>query len=293
MALSYTEAQHRAALGLDALPSEDILAVLLQGQAQAVASLQASVAQISAGAALMTRTVEAGGRLIYAAAGSSGLMAIADAAELGGTFGLPADQIVIMMAGGMPVDARMPGNTEDDTEEARRAAESIAPNDLVIALTASGSTPYPITIAQIAQTRGAQVIGISNAADAPLFAHSTVAIHAPTPPEVIAGSTRLGAGTAQKAVLNMMSTLMGIRLGHVHDGLMVNLVADNDKLRARARGMVAQIAKVDDETARRCLDASGGAVKPAVLMAAGATQERSTQLLGETNGHLRLALARL
>jgi len=293
MRLPQTESQHQSASGLDTLPDAEILGMLLDGQTRALASLASSLPEIGAGAALMAQTIEAGGRLVYAAAGSSGLMALADAAELSGTFGLAPGQIVILMAGGLPVDARMPGITEDDVADAAHAAAIIRATDLVIALSASGSTPYPLTIALVARQEGARVICISNNATARLFAHADVAICAATPPEVVAGSTRLGAGTAQKAALNMMSTLMGIRLGHVHDGLMVNLVADNTKLHARAVDMIMQIAAVDGGTARDCLQRSGGMVKNAVLMAAGATAERATTLLDDSKGHLRAALARL
>jgi N-acetylmuramic acid 6-phosphate etherase len=288
-----TEAQHIAAKGLDARSDAQILAVLLDGQVQAVNSLALMLPQVAAGATLMAHTVTSGGRLIYAAAGSSGMMAFADAVELGGTFGIPPAQIHILMAGGLPVDARMPGSTEDDTDDALAAAAVIQSGDAVITLSASGSTPYSILIAQIARERGAQVIGISNNAGAALFDHADIAIHAPTPPEVIAGSTRLGAGTAQKVVLNMMSTLMGIRLGHVHDGMMVNLVADNEKLRGRAAGMVAQIANVDTDSAKASLEKAGGVVKLAVLLASGADAAIAGQLLDDTKGNLRAALARL
>ena len=138
----------------------------------------------------------------------------------------------------------------------------------------------------------AKVIGIANAAGAKLFDHADVAICLPTPPEVIAGSTRMGAGTAQKVALNMMSTLMGIRLGQVHDGMMVGLVADNDKLRARAAAMVARIAGVEAGLAARALDLAQGAVKPAVLIALGQAPEAAQGLLSEANGNLRAAIAR-
>lgn len=288
-----TEAQHEAAKGLDALDDGQILSALLDGQVRAIESLGSALPQIAAAAALMAHTITAGGRLVYAAAGSSGMMAFADAVELGGTFGIAPRQIQIFMAGGLPVDSRMPGSTEDDSADALRVAATLDAGDTVIALSASGATPYSVTLARIARERGAQVIGISNNAGATLFNYANVAIHAPTPPEVIAGSTRLGAGTAQKAVLNMMSTLMGIRLGHVHDGMMVNVVADNEKLRGRVAGMVAQIADVDNDTAKASLEQAGGAVKLAVLLASGADAVRASQLLDETKGNLRAALARL
>jgi N-acetylmuramic acid 6-phosphate etherase len=294
MTLPRTETRHQAATGLDALADRDIVATLVRGQVTALGALEQAQDHIAQGAALMARSVVAGGHLVYVAAGSSGLMALADAAELGGTFGLDPAQIRILMAGGLPVDARMPGDTEDDAQAAQEAANTIAPTDTVIALSASGNTAYPTTIARIARQRDAQVICIANNPNAALFTHADVAICLPTPPELIAGSTRMGAATAQKAALNAMSTLMGIRLGHVHDGMMVSVVADNDKLRARAAAMVAQIAGVDGARAATCLQQAGGAVKPAVLLALGAVSlGAARQILDDTNGHLRAALARV
>jgi len=288
-----TETMHSIAEGLDVRTDEEVLAVLRDGQALAIGALPSVLEGVAAGACLMVQTIENGGRLVYAAAGSSALMALADAAELGGTFGIGAEQIRVLMAGGLPVDARMPGGTEDDVEKATSAAQAIQEGDTVIALSASGTTPYPMTIAKIARDRGAKVICIANNEGAPIFGYAHVEICIPTPPEVIAGSTRMGAGTAQKATLNMMSTLMGIRLGHVHDGMMVNMVTDNAKLRARAATMVAKIANVDCEAAKSALAQTQGAVKPAVLLAAGATLSEARHLLSESKGHLRAALARM
>ncbi|HGG65383.1 MAG TPA: N-acetylmuramic acid 6-phosphate etherase [Rhodobacteraceae bacterium] len=291
MALPQTEAVSTECSGIDTMPEAAVLARVLAGQKAAIAAVEAAMVPIAAAADMMAARLRDGGRLVYAAAGSSALMAIADGLELGGTFGIAPDRIHLLMAGGLPVDATMPGHTEDDVSEAEQAAKDIRRGDVVIAVTASGSTPYPCTISELAQKAGARTIGIANNADAPLFATSDIAIHLPTPPEVIGGSTRLGAATAQKAALNMMSTLMGIKLGHVHDGMMVNLLADNAKLRKRAAGMVAAIAGVDDARADACLQASGGAVKPAVLLAAGVDDlEQASALLNATHGNLRVAL---
>jgi N-acetylmuramic acid 6-phosphate etherase len=284
---------HTAAERLDARTDLEILTILRDGQAQAIDVLPTVFDAVVTGAHLMAQTIAEGRRLIYAAAGSSALMALADAAELGGTFGIDADQIRILMAGGLPIDARMPGGTEDDVEEATRAAQGIGAQDTVIALSASGTTPYPMTIARIARDRGANVICIANNEGAPIFDYAHVEICIPTQPEVIAGSTRMGAGSAQKATLNMMSTLMGVRLGHVYDGMMVNLIADNAKLRARAAATVAKIADVNAEAAQRALAQTQGTVKPAVLLAAGATLTEADHLLSETKGNLRAALARM
>lgn len=294
MVVLTTEKPHPEAPGLDARPDYQILASLLRGQQAALsdAVFAPALPQIAQGAGLMARAITDGGRLIYAAAGSSGVMALSDAAELGGTFGIPPAQITILMAGGVPVDASMPGGTEDDTPD--RQALPIAPGDVVIAITASGSTPYPLAIAEEARIRGARVIAIASNADAPIFDLADVAICLAVPPEIIAGSTRMGAGTAQKAALNMMSTLMGIRLGHVHDGLMVNMLPENRKLRQRAAVVVARIADVDLDRARRALEASDYAIKPAVLLALGAASAtEALRLIEECQGHLRPAMARL
>ncbi len=288
-----TETLHPDADGIDARPDHEVLAALLAGQRAALRAVEPAIPAIGEAAQRMAQTIRAGHRLIYCGAGSSALMALADAAELGGTFGIPASRIMLCMAGGIPTDAHMPGDTEDDLSAAERAAETVLPGDLIIAITASGSTPYPLALARAARMRGAQVIGIANNPDAALFDLSDTAICLATPPEIIAGSTRLGAATAQKAALNMMSTLMGIRLGQVHDGMMVGLIADNAKLRDRAAAIVARIACTSPARATASLAQAAGAVKPAVLIALGLQQPQAEALLRETDGNLRAAIARL
>ncbi len=289
-----TEMLRDAAVDLDLKPNPEILSCLLQGQQDALASVAGSLNEIAAGAEILTETIRQGGRIFYAAAGSSGLMCLADAAELSGTFGLPPERIRICMAGGVPTDAAMPGHTEDDEAEAQTAAKDVTAQDAVIAISASGSTPFAVAFAKLARNSGAQTICIANNPDAKLFTHSTCAIHLQTPPEIIAGSTRMGAATAQKAALNLMSTLMGIRLGHVLDGLMVNVIADNKKLKARALGIVKKITGSSDTLARDALTRSEGHVKTAILLAAGVSaRDRAEQILQETGGQVRPALERL
>ncbi|MCP5085291.1 MAG: N-acetylmuramic acid 6-phosphate etherase [Rhodobacteraceae bacterium] len=294
MSLQQTEYLHAAAKGLDALPDADILCHLHDSQSQAVQAVAPVLTEIAAAAHLMAHTVRSGGRLIYTAAGSSGLMAMADALELPGTFGIEQSQIAILMAGGLPTDGTMPGHSEDDTAEADTFARTIKSCDLVIALSASGTTPHALQLARAATLAGAQTVCIANNRSAPLFDTASVAICLATPAEVVAGSTRLGAGTAQKVALNLMSTLMGVLLGHVHDGMMVNLIADNTKLRARAATIVKTITGASPEQAENTLSRTGGAIKPAVLLAAGAqTQEQAVALLKHSDGHLRPALTEL
>lgn len=288
-----TEGLHPAAKGLDARPGQEVLDVLLTGQAAAVETVRGALPAIEAGAALMTAAIRAGHRIVYAGAGSSALMANADGLELSGTFSIPPEQVLLLMAGGLPNDSAMPGASEDDAREGELAAERIRAGDTVIAVTASGSTPYPVAVAVGAKAKGANIVAMANNPGALIFDHADVAICLPTPPEVIAGSTRMGAGTAQKVALNLMSTLMGIRLGRVHDGMMVGLRADNIKLRARARAMVMQIAGVDADTATMALAKAGGEVKPAVLIAAGRTADAAADLLAASDDNLRAAIARV
>lgn len=296
MSIKQTEMSHARSRGLDTAPAEEALQILAEGQAEAAKAVQAAIPDIAAAARLAADCITAGGRLVYAAAGSSGLMALADALELPGTYGLAPDRIRVLLAGGMAMLTRMEGGPEDDaaSAEAEIAALKLGPHDCVIALTASGSTPYPLAAVAAARTTGARTIGISNNRGAALFEDVDVAICLPTPPEVIAGSTRMGAGTAQKIALNMLSTMMAMHLGHVHDGYMVNVIADNLKLQARARGIVTAITGADDTAAESALLQAGGAVKPAVLIAAGAANLLHAQhLLAEHGGHLRPALAAL
>ena len=294
MPLPRTESLHDMAHGLDQRPLGQIAQILAEGQAEAARAVLAAAPAICDGARAMARSLSRGGALFYVAAGSSGLMAAADAMELGGTFGIAPERVHILMAGGLPTSAAMPGDTEDDTSGLDEALGPLAPGDTVIALSASGSTPYTLAAARIARARGATVVGLANNAGGPLLALADVAVLLATPPEVLSGSTRMGAGTAQKIALNMLSTLMAVELGHVYDGMMVNLVADNDKLRARARGIVTSITGADTATATRALAEARGAVKPAVLLAAGApTRAAAESLVSDTNGHLREALRRL
>jgi N-acetylmuramic acid 6-phosphate etherase len=296
MALKQTEMTHAEARGFDERPAHEAAAVLARAQAQAAESVVQAAGDIARGAELAAECLVEGGRLIYAAAGSSGLMALADALELPGTYGIPRDRIRMLLAGGFAALEDMRGGPEDDAEAARAdvVAAEIGAGDCMIAVTASGSTPYPVAALTEARARGARAIGIANNPDVPLFAHADVAICLPTPPEVIAGSTRMGAGTAQKIALNMLSTIMAARLGHVHDGYMVNLVADNLKLRRRAQLMVAAISGVAEDEAARALELADGSVKLAVVLAAGASDLRDAEeKLAAADGRLRSALAGL
>ncbi|MEO1102583.1 MAG: N-acetylmuramic acid 6-phosphate etherase [Pseudomonadota bacterium] len=275
---------------IDSLAPEVALAAMLASHQRAAEAVAGALAPIARAAEAVATCVEAGGTLLYAAAGSSGLMALSDACELPGTFRIPEANVRIEMAGGIPVDARMPGDTEDDTASAARATESLGAADVVIVLSASGTTPYACAVAQAGRARGSTIVAIANVATAPLLDLADIAIAVPTAPEVVGGSTRLGAGTAQKIALNMLSTQAGALLGHIHDGLMVNVHADNAKLRNRARDIVATIADVAPERAAEALGEADFDVKTAVLLAAGASPETARLLLDQNRGRLRKCL---
>jgi N-acetylmuramic acid 6-phosphate etherase len=292
MASRGTEASNEKARGLDILSSGEILALLGSAQQQAARAVDAARDAIAEAAELAANTISAGGKLIYAGAGSSGLMAMADALELPGTYGIANEQIVILLAGGVSDLLDLKGAPEDDIEQARADAERhVAAGDCVISISASGSTPYALAVADVARAKDAKVIAIANNAGAKLFDGADVAILLETPPEMISGSTRMGAGTAQKIALNMFSTLMAIKLGHVLDGHMINLRADNMKLQHRAARIVSEISGVEIADAGRLVDAASGSVKTAILLAAGAEDKSSAEaMLRESGQNVRRAL---
>ena len=291
-----TEDLHPASAGLQELADSDVLTRLLDGQIHAAEAVRAALPAIAEAARVTARALGAGGRVIYAGAGSSGVMALSDSLELAGTFGTPAGSSPALLAGGAATLLHMANAAEDD--EALAAADcartGFTPDDAVICVAASGRTPYTLAIARASRAAGTPVIGLANVPGARLLAECDVAILLDTGPELVAGSTRMGAATAQKIALNMISTLAGIRMGHVHEGRMVNLTADNSKLRDRAARIVADLSGADAAKARAMIDRSDGAVKPAVLLAAGAADPaHAADLLADAEGHLGPALAAL
>jgi N-acetylmuramic acid 6-phosphate etherase len=268
-------------------------AAMLASYRRAIESVAAASDDIRAAALRLAVTWRAGGRLIYVGAGSSGLAAAADAAELPGTFGLDENRIAIVLAGGTTEAFRINAGAEDDAAagEAAIAAFSDLARNAVIAVSASGSTPFTVAAAAEARRRGAFVIGIAHQKGSPLLSGADAPILLESGEEALRGSTRLAAGTAQKAALGMLSTLMGFELGHIHQGLMVNLKADNAKLRDRARGIVAMIAGISEAEAEAALRAAGGQVKPAILIAhGGVSMSEAVGWLAKAEGRIDHAL---
>ena len=294
--LPTTETADDRYLGLDTWVDAAVLEAFLDGQRRAIESVAPAIPNLSRAAELIVDALSGGGRLVYLAGGTPALISLGDALELPQTFGISRNQIVLLLAGGHAITHNLTGVDEDKPElgeqDVRNAA--VGPADCVLATSASGSTPYTVAGLALAHKLGARTIAIASNRDAPLFQHADVAVFLDAGPEVLSGSTRMGAGTAQKAALNMLSTLVGIRLGHVHDNYMVNVLADNTKLRKRATRIIATTAGVDIPAAEKALQASGGEVKPAILLAAGAaTLEAANAVLERHKGFIRSALAEM
>ena len=281
--------------GLDEWSDEEILDAFWEGQARAVAEVRPALPSIAAAARAIAGRVEPDGRLVYVGAGSSGRQAALDGMELGATFSWPDERVALVLAEGPRLELGYLGRFEDDEDDARTRIRDLAlrPNDVLIAVAASGRTPFTRAAAETAREAGALVVAIANNSEAPLLALAHVPILLETGAEVISGSTRMNAGTAHKAALGLLSSLAMTRLGHVHDGLMVSMRFENAKLRQRAAEIVAEIAGCSEEDAARALETCGGSIKAASLVMRGADPREAERLLAEARGNLRAALARL
>jgi N-acetylmuramic acid 6-phosphate etherase len=282
----------------DLWDDRSILSAIWEGQMAAISSLRAALPALeaavqSAVVRLQSANSSKPGRLAYVGAGTSGLLAMQDAMELSPTFGWPMERILFLMAGGDGARLRPLGDCEDDQEQALRDANlaDFHDHDVIIAVAASGSTPYTLQMARAAKEKGALVIGIANNQNAQLFDIADHAILLETGAEVLAGSTRMAAGTAQKSALTSFSTLLMTRLGYVVDGRMVNLIVDNEKLQGRAEQIVSDLAQSSAEQAREALLKAKGDVKLAILIASNIDVPQAESLLREKDGNLRQALA--
>ena len=278
----------------DLWPIGDQVAAILAAQLQALRAVEPARAALAGAIEALADRLRGGGRMVYAGAGTSGMIAQMDALELPGTFGIPCDRLPVILAGGPDSLRQLAGNVEDDAAAAEAAVDDLAigPPDGLIAIAASGTTPFTLAALRRARARGAVTVGIACVAGAPLLDESRHPILIETPPEVVAGSTRMGAGTAQKCALNILSTGVATRLGHAYAGLMVNMSADNAKLRQRAAGIVARAVDVDLARAERALEEAGGSIKVAVTQSlAGIGADEARARLAESRGDIRAALA--
>ncbi|WP_347302722.1 N-acetylmuramic acid 6-phosphate etherase [Croceibacterium sp. TMG7-5b_MA50] len=273
---------------LEQWPTAQAIAAMWEGQLAAVAAIGPAVPAIAAAAedAAMRLGRHDAGRLVYAGAGTSARLAVLDGTELGPTFSWPAARVAYLPAGGMAAVTQAVEGAEDDVAAAGAAvaAARIGPVDVVVAVAASGRTPFTCAIVQAARAMGALTIAIANSPDTPLLAGADHPLCAPTGAEVLAGSTRMKAGTAQKAVLNLLSTAIMLRLGRVHRGRMVALRVANAKLAARALRLVQDLAGLDAREAERALALADGDVRLALLVARGLDPDGARAALAEAEG---------
>ena len=273
-------------------PPAAALSALWEAQMAAVAAVRPTLPAIEAAAEAAAGRLRCQGRLIYCGAGTSGRIGVQDGAELPPTFDWPEHRLGLLIAGGPPALTRAIENAEDSTDcaAADMIAQKLTADDVVIALAASGATPYALACLAHARAAGALTIAVANSPGAPLLVAADHPILIETGPEPIAGSTRLKAGTAQKVVLNLLSTQIMLRLGRVWRGQMVDMVARNEKLRRRALRMVTSLTGCDEPSAREALTRAGGKAKLAILLVHGIDPDEASALLIDSEGQLGKAL---
>jgi N-acetylmuramic acid 6-phosphate etherase len=276
-----TEAIDPRYVDIDQWPTSLAVEAMLEGQSAAIGAIRAQVGRIALAAEAAASRLGTEGRLVYVGAGTSGRIAVQDGVELYPTYNWPQDRLFFLMAGGLAALTEAAEGAEDDADAAcaEIAAARIGAQDVVIGVAASGRTPYTLAAIVAAREAGALTIGIANNAGTDLLAAADHGLVAETGTEIVAGSTRMKAGTAQKAMLNMLSTAIMLRKGLVYRGRMINMRISNEKLRLRGQTMVRDIAGVELEAAARALDATGEDIKQAILVAMGMATEEARSLL--------------
>src|SRR5215475_1848684 len=277
---------------LDSWSSDEMLAAMYEGQLAAAAAVRSALPAIAAAVDDAVVALRRGGRIVYVGAGTSGRIGVQDGTELPPTYNWPADRLVFAMAGGLGALVQSAEEAEDNEATGAHAIANakIGPDDVVIGIAASGTTPYTIGGLRAATAAGAVTIAVANNPGAPLLDVAGHKIVVESGEEVIAGSTRMKAGTAQKIVLNLFSTAVMVKLGSVYRGLMVDMRARNAKLKRRAAMIVSEIAGCSAPDAARFVEQADGDVKVAMLLGFGVAPERAANLLNRHDGNLRLAI---
>jgi N-acetylmuramic acid 6-phosphate etherase len=280
---------------LDGWSLTSAMEAMWEGQLAAVAAIGHALPAVTAATEAARVALGNHGRIVYVGAGTSGRVAVQDGAELMPTFAWPNDRVRFIVAGGDSAFVTSVEGAEDDVDDAvsQINATRLTPHDVVIAVAASGTTPFTVAALQQAGSFDTITIGVANNPRTALLTSAKFPILIETGPELIAGSTRMKAGTAQKVVLNLISSGIMLRLGRVYRGMMVNMQPTNAKLKRRAEAMVAQIAHCDPSHAARSLDQADGDVKKAVLLALGVVRADADTILKKCDGNLRRVFAEL
>jgi N-acetylmuramic acid 6-phosphate etherase len=284
-----TEGVNPATAGLDCMPVEQLVEVLIAQQTAAAQAVKAIAGPLARAVDAIVLRLNNQGRLHYVGAGTSGRIAFADAAEMPPTFGTDATLVCAHLAGGADALTRAVEGAEDDADAGAAAMRgAVSEADAVIGVSASGSARYVVAALRAAREIGAWTMAIANVAQSPLFEYADLAVTVPTGPEPIAGSTRMNAGAAQKIVLATLSTAVMVRLNKVYDNLMVDVVATNAKLRERALRLVSTLTGRSERESSRLLEEAGGSVKVAAVMARrGVDAASARSLLRAAGGSLR------
>ncbi|GAA2426720.1 N-acetylmuramic acid 6-phosphate etherase [Streptomyces macrosporus] len=288
-----TEAFRTDLADIDRLPTLEIARIMNGEDATVPAAVATQLPRIADAIDATAARMSRGGRLIYAGAGTAGRLGVLDASECPPTFNTDPSQVVGLVAGGPTALVRAVEGAEDRGDLAASDLDGlgVGPDDVVVGVSASGRTPYAVGAVEHARRRGALTVGLSCNAGSPLTAAAEHGIEVVVGPELLTGSTRLKAGTAQKLVLNMISTITMIRLGKTYGNLMVDVRASNDKLQARSRRIVSLATGASDERIESALAATDGEVKNAILTILGEVDGPTAErLLRESGGHLRAAL---
>jgi N-acetylmuramic acid 6-phosphate etherase len=275
-----TEQRNPATMDLDRMSALEIVTVMNAEDAKVARAVEDVLPQIARAVELIVQRLADGGRLLYVGAGTSGRLGVLDASECVPTFSVPPTMVQGLIAGGKQALTSSVEEAEDDREAGARAVREEAratSRDVVVGIAASGRTPYVVGALQAARSVGAVAVALACTTGSPLAQAADVAIELLVGPEVLTGSTRLKAGTAQKMALNMLSTAAMIRLGKAYQNLMVDLKATNSKLRARARWIVRTVTGCSEEEAGRLLSGTGYRVKPALVMAVAAVNRQEAE----------------
>jgi N-acetylmuramic acid 6-phosphate etherase len=288
-----TEQINPASKGIDALATVEVLQIVNQEDQKVAAAVALEVPRIAKAVDAISKALGAGGRLFYIGAGTSGRLGVLDAAECPPTFNVDPTLVQGIIAGGDAALARATETSEDDPSEGKRnlLSRGFTRSDVLVGIAASGRTPYVLGAVAAACESGALTVGISCTPDSQLASQVDIPITVLTGAEVIAGSTRMKAGTATKLVLNMISTAVMIRLGYVYGNLMVNVQPKNTKLEDRARRVIAEAAGVSLARAGELLQMSGGQVRTAIVMSRLALDREAAELqLARAGGRISEAL---
>ena len=288
-----TEASNPASRNLDQLSAQEIVSLMNNEDAKVAEAVRKVLPQVAQAVEIITERMRRGGRLIYMGAGTSGRLGVLDAAECPPTFNTSPEQVLGLIAGGTNALVSAAEAAEDDPELGRQDAADInlSEKDVLVGLAASGRTPYVIGALHYAREVGAAALAVTCNSPSALEEVAEITIAPVTGPEVLAGSTRLKAGTAQKMVLNMLSTATLVRLGKTYGNLMVDMRPTNAKLRRRAARIVAEATGQDEMTALEALEQCGGETRTAIVaLLAGVTPQEARERLGKAGGFVRKAL---